>query len=115
MVRLVASMLPGVVCRRVNGGTDVVLFDLLLEGDGEWHSAPRISFRDVLAPLEATCHGEPDFTSSGCGSTVWGVGSSCGCCSAACCCCLLRSRWLSLLMWLDVGVRDERPADMLDT
>lgn len=115
VVRLVASILPGTVCRKVNGGFDVVLSGLLLEGDGERLSALRISLRDVLVPLEATCHGEPDFISSASGSTRCGAGTSCGCCSAAFCCCLLRSRCVSLLMLLELGVKDERPVDMFDT
>lgn len=109
------GILPGTVCRKVNGGFATVLSDLLLEGEGEMLSPLRISLSDILVPLEATCHGEPDFICSVSGSTGWGVESSCGCCSAAFCCCLLRSRCVSLPMLLEVGVNDERPVDIFDT
>ena len=112
--RLEFGVLPGIVCRKVNGGFDVLLSTLVLQCNGVMLSAAKISLSDVLLPLEATCHGEPDFMSSACGSTTGGTLTSGVCCSAACCCCLLRSRCVNLLILLELGVKDERPVDMLD-
>lgn len=113
-VRLAIGVLPGMVCRKVNGGFDVLLSNLVPERDGVTLSAAKISLSDVLVPFEATCHGEPDFMSSACGSTTGETLTSGDCCSATCCCCRLRSRCVNLLILLELGAKDERPVDMLD-
>ncbi len=86
--------LPEMVCRRVMGeGVRAILppwKDDPLDAD------PMTSFRDILGPLEATCHGD-----AGCWLCVCSVSAAlnAGTClgeSACCCCCFLRSRWDSL-------------------
>ncbi len=116
VLRFVPGDLPGIVCRSVRGGFEAALFMEFREDEGELLSAPRRSFRDVFAPGEAICHGDPCPGVSACGSTTGGVTVSCGVRSAARCCCFLRSFCDNLPVLLGgVGEEDAaRPADILE-
>ncbi len=115
VLRFVPGDLPGIVCRSVRGGFEVALFMECREDEGEVLPAPRRSFRDVFAPEEAICHGDPCPGVSACASTIGGFTVFCGVRSAARCCCFLRSFCDSLPVLLrEVGEDAARPADIFE-